>query len=43
MDLDEVKDKFDPSRHPDVKSGLKSVDDCRSEFYELFSIHHNVA
>ena len=43
LDLNEVKDKFDPSRHPDVKSGFKTIDDCRSEFIFLFSVNHSVS
>lgn len=41
--MEEVKDKFDPSRHPDVKSGSKTVEECRYEFYDLFTTHHNVS
>jgi hypothetical protein len=41
--LNEVKDKFDPSRHPDVQNGTKNVEECRSEFLDMFSTHHNVA
>lgn len=41
--MDEVKFKFDPSRHPDVKNGSKTAEECRYEFYDLFSTHHNVA
>jgi len=36
LEIDEVKSKFEPSRHPDVKSGLKTVEECRYEFYDLF-------
>ena len=43
LEIEEVKDKFDPSRHPDVTSGQKSVEECRYEFFDLFSTHHNVA
>src|SRR5437016_3831242 len=31
LEIDEVKEKFEPSRHPDVKSGLKTVEECRYE------------
>jgi hypothetical protein len=34
--LDEVKEKFDPSRHPEVKSGQKTIEEARFEFYDLF-------
>lgn len=43
LEIDEVKEKFDPSRHPDVKSGIKTVEECRYEFFDMFSTHHNVA
>mmetsp|Transcript_21592 Transcript_21592/g.15826 ORF Transcript_21592/g.15826 Transcript_21592/m.15826 type:complete len:169 (-) Transcript_21592:174-680(-) len=43
LEIDEVKEKFEPSRHPDVKSGQKSVEECRYEFFDLFQSHHNVA
>ena len=36
LELDEVKEKFDPSRHPDVKNGAKTVEECRYEFYDMF-------
>jgi hypothetical protein len=36
LEIDEIKEKFEPSRHPDVKSGAKSVEDCRYEFYDMF-------
>ncbi len=43
LEIDEIKQKFEPSRHPDVKQGLKTVEECRFEFYDLFQTHHNVA
>lgn len=43
LEIDEIKEKFDPSRHPDVKAGTKTVEECRYEFYDMFSTHHNVA
>ena len=43
LDIDEVKEKFNPSRHPDAQNGSRSVEDCRCEFYQLFSTHHQVA
>lgn len=36
LEIDEVKSKFDPSRHPDVKSGAKSLEECRYEFFDMF-------
>lgn len=43
LEIDEIKQKFDPSRHPDVKQGVKTLEECRYEFFDLFSTHHNVA
>lgn len=36
LEIDEVKGKFDPSRHPDVRNGSKSLEECRSEFLDMF-------
>lgn len=43
LEIDEVKEKFDPSRHPAVKNGEKSVEEARYEFFDLFQTHHSVA
>ena len=43
LEIEEVKEKFDPTRHPDVKNGSKTVEECRYEFFDLFTTHHNVA
>jgi hypothetical protein len=43
LDVNEVKDKFDPTRHPEVKNGFKSADEVKSEFYDLFSTNHTVS
>lgn len=42
LDIDEVKSKFDPSRHPDAQTGTRTVDDCGFEFVDMFNTHHNV-
>ena len=41
LDLDEVKSKFDPSRHPDVKMGTKTIEEARFEFFNLFTSLHS--
>jgi hypothetical protein len=41
LDLDELKGKFDPSRHPDVKARLKTVEEARFEFFNLFTNLHS--
>lgn len=41
LDLDEVKFKFDPTRHPDVMAKVKTVEEARFEFYNLFTNLHS--
>ncbi len=41
LDLDEVKARFDPARHPDVKARLKTVEEARFEFFNLFTNLHS--
>ena len=41
LEFDEIKNNFDPSRHPDVKAGLKSIEEARFGFFEMFSSFHN--
>jgi hypothetical protein len=41
LELDEVKGKFDPSRHPDVRSNIKTVEEARFEFFNLFTTLHS--
>jgi hypothetical protein len=41
LDLDEVKGKFDPARHPDVKNRVKTVEEARFEFFNLFTNLHS--
>ncbi len=43
LEVDEVKTKFDASRHPDVKNGSKTIEECKGEFFDMFMTHHNVA
>ena len=42
LDFEEVKARFDPTRHPDVITGTRTVEDCRFEFLDMFTTHHNV-
>jgi hypothetical protein len=42
IDFNEVKSRFNPTRHPDVVSGLRSAEDCHQEFVDTFTTHHNV-
>lgn len=41
LDLDEVKNQFDPTRHPDVKAGVKTTEEARFEFFSLFTSLHS--
>jgi len=41
LEVDECKNAFDPSRHPDVIAGLKTVEEARFGFFEMFSSFHN--
>lgn len=41
LELDEVKNSFDPKRHPDVIAGLKSEEQARFGFFEMFTSFHN--
>jgi hypothetical protein len=43
LDFDEVKLNFNPSRHPDVQNGSRTLEDCSFEFSEMFTSHHNVS
>lgn len=41
LELDEVKAKFDPTRHPDVLSKVKTIEEAKFEFYNLFTSLHS--
>lgn len=41
LSLDEVKQKFDPVRHPDVRANLKTIEEARFEFFNLFTTLHS--
>lgn len=41
LELDEVKNSFDPKRHPDVIAGTKSEEQARFGFFEMFTSFHN--
>lgn len=42
VDIDDIKDVYDASKHPDVASGKKTKDQILLEFLETFETHHNV-
>ena len=41
LSLDEVKSKFEPARHPEVIANLKTVEEARFEFFNLFTTLHS--
>ena len=41
LELEEVKNNFDASRHPDVIAGTKSAEQARFGFFEMFTSFHN--
>lgn len=42
VDIDDLKDVYNTSRHPDVMSGKKSPDQILVEFLETFEMHHSI-
>jgi hypothetical protein len=42
LDINDIKGKYDASKHPDVKSGKKTENEVLKEFLETFEMHHNV-
>jgi calcyphosin len=41
VDKEDLKGRYDASRHPDVKSGKKTEEEILKEFLETFEMHHN--
>jgi len=39
VDINDIKGVYDPSHHPDVKSGKKTPDDILMEFLDTFELH----
>jgi len=42
LDKEDIKGRYDASKHPDVKSGKKTEEEVLMEFLETFEMHHNV-
>lgn len=42
LGIEDIKGKYDASKHPDVKTGKKTEDEILKEFLETFEMHHNV-
>jgi|Transcript_23181 hypothetical protein len=43
LEIEEVKNSFVPERHPDVISGLKTPEQARFGFLEMFTSFHNAS
>lgn len=42
VDIEDIKDVYNTSKHPDFISGKKTKDQILVEFLETFEMHHNV-
>jgi len=42
LDINDIKDSYNASKHPDVLSGKKTKDQILVEFLETFEQHHNI-
>ena len=42
VDLDDIRDVYNATRHPDVISGRKTEEQVLLEFLETFETHHNI-
>jgi hypothetical protein len=40
LEMEEVKDKFDPTRHPEVIIGRKTAEEVRANFFDMFGTFH---
>jgi len=42
VDIDDIRDVYNTSRHPDVLSGKKTSDQVLVDFLETFETYHNI-
>jgi Ca2+-binding EF-hand superfamily protein len=42
VDIDDIKDLYSTTKHPDYISGKKTRDQVLVEFLETFEMHHNI-
>ena len=42
VDINDIKEVYNASKHPDVMSGKKSESQIFTEFLETFETHHNI-
>ncbi len=40
--MDMILEKYDGTRHPDVRMGKRTTEEVETEFKETFEMHHNV-
>ena len=43
VDIDEIKQIYNASKHPDVLAGKKTQEEILGDFLETFELHHNVS
>jgi hypothetical protein len=41
--MNEVKCRFNANRHPDVIAGVKTVEEARFSFFDMFTTYHNAS
>ncbi len=42
IEVDDIKERYNAKRHPDVVQGKKSEEQILMDFIETFEIHHNL-
>ena len=42
LGLEDIKDRYNASNHPDVRSGKRTEEEVLKEFLETFESHYNV-
>ena len=42
VDINDIKDVYNATKHPDVLSGKKTENQIFTEFLETFETHHNI-
>ena len=42
VNIDDIRQAYDPSRHPEVRNGKKQPDEVLFEFLDQFQMHHNL-
>jgi len=42
LTINDLRQKYNASMHPDVKSGKRTEDEVLTEFIETFELHHNI-